>query len=154
MRKLLAASLFAAALAGATLSVPAQAQTAPSAQKVKTKKDKTKIKGDDDTAARPEGHRPGGPGNMLVEMTKTLNLTADQQTRVSAIQQEQMQQMQTLREQSSAGTDRQAMMTQMRSLDETTDTQLKAVLTPEQFQKYQAQKQERMRNRRLPGANQ
>ncbi|TGD79593.1 hypothetical protein [Hymenobacter wooponensis] len=155
MRKLLVASLFAGALVGAALSVPAQGQTVPSAQKVKTKKDKTKIKGDD-TAARPEGRGPGGPGgrgNMLADITKDLNLTAEQQTRVQAIQQEQMQQMQTMREQGSAGSDRQAMMTQMRSLDESTDTKLKAVLTPEQFQKYQAKKQERMRDRRSPRDN-
>ncbi|TGE06284.1 hypothetical protein [Hymenobacter fodinae] len=153
MRKLLAASLFVGALAGATLSVTAQDQTAPSTQKVKAQKDKTKIKGDN-TAARPKGRGPSGPGgrgNMLAEMTKDLNLTADQQTRVKAIQQEQLQQMQAMREQGSAGGDRQAMMTQMSSLDESTDTKLKAVLTPEQFQKYQAKKQERMRDRRPGG---
>jgi Spy/CpxP family protein refolding chaperone len=156
MRKLLAAALFTGALTGASLSVPAQAQTAPSAQKVKTKKVKTKLK-PDHPAARLEDRKPGGAGgrgNRLAELTKDLHLTADQQTRVQAIQQEQMQQMQTMREQASASGDRQAMMTQMRSLDEGTDTKLKAVLTPEQFQRYQATKQERMPNRRPQGSNQ
>lgn len=146
MRKLLAATLFVGALAGATLSVPAQAQTAPSAKKIKTKKDKTKVKGDN-KPERPEGRGPGGPGNQMADMTKDLKLTADQKTRVQAIEKEQMQQMQQLRE-SGKNQDREAQMQRMRGFEEETDRKMKNVLTPEQFKQYQAKKQERMRGGR------
>ena len=152
MRKLFAATLFVGALAGATLSVPAQAQTEPTSKKVKTKKDKTKAKGDD-KLERPEGRGPsgpGGPGNRMADMTKDLNLTADQRTRVQAIEKEQLQQMQTMRE-SGKTDDREAQMQRMHSFEEDTDQKMKGVLTPEQFQQYQAKKQERMRGGRAGG---
>ncbi|UPL47617.1 hypothetical protein [Hymenobacter sublimis] len=148
MKKFLATSLLLGLLAGATAPA-ALAQTTPAKTKVKAKKDKVKAKGTATDATAPTEGRGGaggrgGRGNMLAEMTKELNLTADQQTKVAAIQQEQMQQMQTLRA-SGETTDRQARMQQMRSLDESTNAKLQGVLTPEQFQQYQAKKQERMR---------
>ncbi|GAB2785866.1 Spy/CpxP family protein refolding chaperone [Hymenobacter luteus] len=148
MKKFLAASLLLGLLAGATAPV-ALAQTAPAKTKVKAKKDKVKAKGTAEAATPAEGRGGpgggrGGRGNLLAEMTKELNFTADQQTKVAAIQQEQMQQMKSLRA-SGETTGRQARMQQMRSLEESTDAKLQGVLTPEQFQQYQAKKQERMR---------
>lgn len=148
MKKFLAASLLLGLLAGATAPA-ALAQTAPAQTKVKAKKDKVKAKGTAEATAPTEGRGGlsggrGGRGNMLAEMTKELNLTADQQTKVAAIQQDQMQQMKSLRT-SGETTDRQARMQQMQSLQASTDAKLKDVLSPEQFQKYQTKKQERMR---------
>lgn len=143
MKKFLAASLLLGLLAGAT-APDALAQTTAAKTKVKAKKDKVKAKGTAGAPAEGRGGPGGGRGNLLADMTKELNLTADQQTQVAAIQQEQRQQMQRLR----AGgetTDRQARMQQMRALEQSTDTKLQGVLTPEQFQQYQAKKQERMR---------
>ncbi|RSK47129.1 Spy/CpxP family protein refolding chaperone [Hymenobacter rigui] len=144
MKKLLTASLLLGVLAGAVAPM-AQAQTTP--VKVKARKDKVKAKPDADV----RGGR--GPGNRMAEMTKDLNLTANQQTQVAAIQQEQLQQMQALR--GNGGTeDREARMQQMRTLDESTDAKLKGVLTPEQFQQYQAAKQNRrQRMGPPPGGN-
>ncbi|AHJ97208.1 hypothetical protein [Hymenobacter swuensis] len=145
MKKLLVASLLLGLLAGATVP-SAQAQTAPT--KVKAKKDKLKTKTEGDEKPG-EGRGGRGQGNRLAEMTKDLNLTADQQTRVAAIQQEQMQQMQAQR--GTGGTeDRTARMQQMRAQEESTDAKLKGVLTPEQYQKYQAKKQERMKRQGPP----
>lgn len=149
MKKFLAASLLLGLLAGATAPA-ALAQTEPAKTKVKAKKDKVKAKGTTADATAPAegrggpGGGRGGRGNMLAEMSKELNLTADQQTKVAAIQQEQRQQMQSLRA-SGETTTQEARMQQMRTLEESTDAKLKGVLTPEQFQQYQAKKQERMR---------
>ena len=135
MKKLLAASLLLGLLA--TAAAPAAHAQTTSVKKVKVKKDKVKAKID-------EAERPAeGRGNHLAEMTQDLNLTAEQQTRVAAIQQEQQQQMQQLR--SAGSDDRSALMQQMRTLDEATDAKMKGVLTAAQFQQYQARKKDRPR---------
>jgi periplasmic protein CpxP/Spy len=148
MKKLLAASLLLGVLAGATAPA-AQAQTTPA--KTKVKKDKLKTKADD--SEQPDAGRGGrGPGNRLAEMTKELSLTSEQQASVAAIWQEQVQQLQAQR--SAGGTeDRAARMQQLRALEESTDAKLKAVLTPEQFQQYQAKKQQRQRMGPPPGGS-
>jgi len=142
MKKLLVAPLLLGLLAGATAPT-AHAQTTP--PKVKAKKDKAKPDGDEKPGA---GRGGRGPGNRMAEMTKDLNLTADQQTRIAAIQQEQLQQMQAQRG-TGGPEDRTARMQQMRAQEESTDAKLKGVLTPEQYQQYQTKKQERM-NRQGP----
>lgn len=146
MKKLLAASLLLGLLAGATAPA-ALAQTTPT--KTKIKKDKLKTKADN--GEKSDASRGGrGPGNRLAELTKDLNLTPEQQTKVAAIQQEQLQQMQAQR-----GTeDRTARMQQMRAQQQSIDARLKGVLTPEQFQQYQAKKQQqRQRMGPPPGGN-
>ncbi|RSK43491.1 hypothetical protein [Hymenobacter perfusus] len=145
MKKLLVAPLLLGLLAGAATPA-AHAQTTPT--KVKAKKDKVKAKTDGDE--KPGAGRGGrGPGNRMAEMTKDLNLTADQQTRIAAIQQEQLQQMQAQRG-TGGPEDRTARMQQMRVQEESTDAKLKGILTPEQYQQYQAKKQERMKRQGPP----
>lgn len=93
------------------------------------------------------GRADGGPDQMLRQLTAGLDLTADQQPQVDAIQQKQGQQMEALR---SSG-DRSRMMSEMRRLDDEADAQYKQVLTAEQYAKLQANKQNLMRNMRPPG---
>ncbi|MCA8829756.1 hypothetical protein [Hymenobacter pini] len=152
MKKLLIASLLLGAMA--TTAPLAQAQTEP-VKKVKAKKDKIKVKAAEGEQpadqGRPEGR--GGRGNRMAELTQELNLTPEQQTKVTAIWQEQMQAMQAARANNQGG-DRAAMREQMQAQRVTTDAKLKEVLTPEQYQKYQAKQQERMqRMGPPPGGN-
>ncbi len=87
--------------------------------------------------------------NQTESMEKDLSLTADQKTKVQAINldiakkmDEQMQ---------AASGDRDAMMAKMQELNTDRNNQLKAVLTDDQFKKYtdmQAQQQNQMRQRR------
>ena len=88
--------------------------------------------------APPAGRPPGGGFERMVEQ---LNLTADQKPKVQAIMDTQMQKMRDLRQDTSlTAEDRKA---KMKTIREDIATQMKAVLTPEQFQKWQD-----MRNRR------
>lgn len=138
MKKLLIASLLLGTLAAAP---PAQAQTEP-VQKVKVRKDKGPAKTAE--AGKPHGTSRGGwaPGTHLAEMTKELNLTPEQQTKVAALQQEQMQQMQTQRATNQGG-DRAAGQQQLRAQRAAIDAKLKDVLTAEQYQQYQTRQQQR-----------
>jgi len=88
------------------------------------------------------GHR-GGPGLLSAAQLTDLKLSVDQQERVDAIFQNQQQQLDDLR--SLAGTDYSKMSSRMRKLETQTTTQLKAVLTSEQYAQYQAKKKERSR---------
>ncbi|MBO0357681.1 hypothetical protein J0X19_06970 [Hymenobacter sp. BT186] len=89
---------------------------------------------------RPDGPRPpkGGADHL-----KDLNLTDKQKTKVEAIMKKQRQEMEALHKDGNGSTDREATMTAMRRLDDDTDSQLKQVLTPEQYTKYQAKKKDR-----------
>ena len=75
---------------------------------------------------------------MSAEQLSDLNLSADQKERVDAIFKNQRQQMEDLR--SSTGNDREKSMSSLRHLESQTNAQLKAVLTSEQYAKYQAKK--------------
>jgi len=74
------------------------------------------------------------------DQLKDLDLTDKQKSKVEAIMKKQQQQRESLRKQ---GTDREAMMTEMRRLESETDVELKSVLTAEQYTKYQAKKKDR-----------
>ena len=92
----------------------------------------------------PSGRHPsGGPGPISAEQLKDLNLSDDQKERVEAIFKNQRQEMEDLR--STTGDDRDKMMSGMHKLESQTDAQLKAVLTSEQYTKYQAKKKDRPR---------
>jgi periplasmic protein CpxP/Spy len=82
---------------------------------------------------------PGGPGMRgrpnFDQIAKRLELTDDQKPQVKAIFDDQMQKMGDLRaDDSLSQEDRRA---RMKSIREDTDTKLKAILTPEQFEKWQ-----------------
>jgi Spy/CpxP family protein refolding chaperone len=78
----------------------------------------------------PPAGRP--PGGSFERMAEQLNLTADQKTKVQAIMEAHRQKMLDLR--NDTGQDRQA---KRKAVAEDLAQQMKAVLTPEQFDKWQ-----------------
>lgn len=101
-----------------------------------------------DTTSQPQqgqwggGHRGMDPDRQLEHLTKTLNLTADQQSQIKPILVDRQQKMQALwQNQSLSREDRRS---QMQAIHQDADSKINAVLTDEQKQKYQAM-QERMR---------
>jgi protein CpxP len=95
--------------------------------------------------APPAGAPPAAqrrPGPNLDQ----LNLTDDQKPKVQAILDAQRQKMRDLRQDTSlTPEDRRA---KMKTIQDDTTTQMKAVLTPEQFEKWQKMPQAGMRGRR------
>jgi len=79
-------------------------------------------------------HQMPSPENRLQHMTKMLNLTADQQEKIKPILDNESQQMQTLRQDTSMS--REDKMTKMRGIRETSNTQINSILTTEQQQKW------------------
>jgi Spy/CpxP family protein refolding chaperone len=100
--------------------------------------------------APPAGQPPRGGFERIAEQ---LNLTADQKPKVQSIMEAQRQKVRDLRQDTSlTAEDRKA---KIKAVQEDTATQMKAVLTADQFQKWQDM-QSRMRNRRVgppPGDN-
>ena len=97
---------------------------------------------------------PGGrgmrmdPNRQLERLTRELNLTSDQQNQIKPMLFERQQKMQALMQnQSLAQEDRR---TQMRTIGEGTNNSIKALLTDDQKQKFDAMQQQRMR-RNGPG---
>lgn len=81
-------------------------------------------------------------------LTQRLNLTADQQTQVKAIQQETGRQMMAVRSDSSLSQDQQR--SKMMDIRKSSQDKIRAVLTDDQKTKYdamQAEMRERMKNR-------
>ena len=109
----------------------------------------------DDSTNTPPSTPPAGqpPRGGFERMAEQLNLTADQKPKVQSILQAQMQKMLALRQDTSLTVeDRRA---KAKAIHENTAAQMKAVLTADQFQKWQDM-QSRMRNRRVgppPGDN-
>jgi protein CpxP len=80
-------------------------------------------------------HRqPMSTDDRLQHMTQMLNLTSDQQTKIRPILDNEAQQMQTLRGDTSMSRDDK--MTKMRSIRENTMSQITPILTSEQQQKW------------------
>ena len=73
-------------------------------------------------------------------MTKQLDLTADQQVKIKEINLKFSQQMAAQRDQ--AGGDRQQNMEKMKAQMDARDAEIKQVLTPEQFEKWQTKRNE------------
>ncbi|MGB7749654.1 MAG: hypothetical protein WBN75_20475 [Verrucomicrobiia bacterium] len=98
--------------------------------------------------APPAGQRPPGMRGApnLDQLAHQLNLTEDQKTKVKPILDAQQQKMRDLREDTSLSPEDRR--TKMQTIRQDTSTQLKAVLTPEQFDKYQ-----QMTQRRRPGGS-
>lgn len=94
-------------------------------------------------AGRPE-RRGGGwanPTEQTQRLTKELNLTADQQTKVQSILEDQQKQMQTLRQDTSAAPeDRRAKFMEMHK---NTMSQIRGVLNEDQQKKFDEMQQKR-----------
>jgi protein CpxP len=88
------------------------------------------------------------PEDRAKQMQTQLKLTDDQTTKVTAILKTQATKMDSVR--TSANGDRSAMRTAMAPIRETTNTQIKAILTPEQATAYQKM-QDEMRARMQGG---
>ena len=92
-------------------------------------------------------HGPQDPAQRTKELTKHLNLTADQQTKVQDALQSQQSQMQSLRQDTSLSQeDRRA---KMMEIHKNTDAQIRALLDANQQKKWdemQAKREQRMEN--------
>ena len=89
------------------------------------------------------------PDDQLKRMTKDLNLTSDQQTKIKPILVDQQKKMDDLRNDSSL--DRQTMRSKMMQIRQDTTDQVRAQLDDKQKEKFDKQQQERedrMQNRR------
>ena len=96
--------------------------------------------------APPAGQRPPGMrgGPSLDQLAQTLKLTDDQKAKVKPILEAQQQKIRALRQDTSLSPEDRR--TQMQTIHQDTSTQLKPILTTEQFEKYQ-----QMTQRRRPG---
>ena len=100
----------------------------------------------------------GGRGGRMQErqmemMTQKLNLTADQQTQVKAINQDTMKQMMALRDDTSLSQDDKR--SKMMDLRKSSSDKIRGILTDEQkpkFDEMQAQMRERMKERQQSGS--
>jgi Spy/CpxP family protein refolding chaperone len=94
------------------------------------------------------GHHGGhmmDPDQRLAHMTKRYKLTADQQSQIKPILQDEQQQMQSMR--SDTSTSREDKRAKMQSMHEADQQKIEAVLTDEQKQKFEAD-QQKMQQRR------
>jgi Spy/CpxP family protein refolding chaperone len=94
------------------------------------------------------GHHRGhmmDPDARLAHMTKRYKLTADQQSQIKPILQDEQQQMQSMR--SDTSTSREDRRSKMMSLHEATNQKIEAVLNDDQKQKFEAD-QQKMQQRR------
>ena len=90
--------------------------------------------------APPPGVPPGGPGMRgqagFDRLAEQLNLTEDQKPKVQSIMKVQMEKIRDLRQDTSLS--REDKMAKRKAIQDDTATQMKAVLTADQFQKWQA----------------
>jgi Spy/CpxP family protein refolding chaperone len=85
------------------------------------------------------------PDKRLAHMTKRYKLTADQQSQIKPILQDEQQQMQSMH--SDTSTSREDKMAKMKSMREADNQKIEAVLNDEQKQKFEAD-QQKMQQRR------
>ncbi|WP_019948033.1 hypothetical protein [Hymenobacter aerophilus] len=100
-------------------------------------------------AQRPANSRlePATPEQQADRLTKQLGLSADQRTRLVALEQARRDEMKTMRDQLQTGGDRTAMRQTMQTARTKYDTQLKDILTADQYTRYSQQREERAGNR-------
>jgi len=98
------------------------------------------------TGQGPQGTPEERAERQLTMITEQLSLTADQSAKLKPIILQRVTEQQELR-QKMQGKDRQAMMTEMKTMQEKYDTQFKTILTADQYTKYEAS-QAQMRGRR------
>lgn len=88
-------------------------------------------------------HQKGESAEQHLQMlSEKLNLTDDQKAKLKPILQDQMQQMKTVREDSSLSEDQRR--TKMKSIHESLHDQINAVLTPEQQAKFKQMQHDQM----------
>jgi len=80
------------------------------------------------------GHGQMSPDQRLQMLTKQLNLTSDQQEKIKPILENESQQMQTLRQDSSLS--REDRMSKMQQIRQSTHAQIRSNLTSDQQQKF------------------
>lgn len=91
--------------------------------------------------------QPATPEQQADRLTKQLNLSADQRTQVVALEQARREEMKTMRGQLQAGGDRTGMRQTMQTARDKYDTQLKGILTADQYTQYNQQREQRADNR-------
>ena len=100
------------------------------------------------------GHRPMmSVDDQIKHLSKKLDLSADQQTKLKPILEDQRKQMEAIHSDSSLS--REDRMTKMQALRQSSDTQIKSVLNDDQqksFDKMRADEQARMGKWRKGGA--
>ncbi len=79
-------------------------------------------------------HGPFDPAQRTQELTKKLKLTSDQQTKVQSILESEHSQMESLRQDSSVS--QQDRHSKMMDIHQTSDTQIRALLDPDQQKKW------------------
>lgn len=80
-------------------------------------------------------------------LTKQLGLSAEQTEKVKQMELARVQEMQAMRGQASAGGDRETMRQNMQAMRTKYDTQLKGILTADQYTQYSQLQQDRMNGR-------
>jgi Spy/CpxP family protein refolding chaperone len=93
------------------------------------------------------GHHRGGwskqdTGKRVQRLTKKLNLNSDQQAKVKSILDDQQKQFETIRQDSSMS--KQDRRAKMMDLHKSSDDQIRAVLNPDQQQKFDQMRQKQM----------
>jgi protein CpxP len=85
------------------------------------------------------------------KMTQDLSLTSDQVPKVKALMLDKIQKMDAIKAKYSNSTDKKAMHQEMKAMHDQKETELKAILTPEQYTKHvqmrEQEKQKRMQNK-------
>lgn len=100
-----------------------------------------------------EHHGMPTPEQRLDHLTKVLNLNSDQQQKIKPMLEQEQQQMQTLHQDTSMT--RPDRMSKMRQIRQSTDDQIKSVLTSDQqtkFTQMRERQMERMEQRRQGGS--
>lgn len=85
--------------------------------------------------------------NQAQRLTKELSLSADQSTKVKTVLLDTEQKREAIRSKYSGSQDKSAMRTEMQTLKGQKDSQLKQLLTPEQYSQYQSMQAERQNKR-------
>ena len=88
-----------------------------------------------DGSTPPPRARRGAPGGQLQAILNKLDLTDDQKDKVKPIVKDQTEKLSALRADSSLS--REDQRAKMKEITDATDVKLKAILTPEQFTKFQ-----------------
>jgi periplasmic protein CpxP/Spy len=137
LKRAFCSMLLAGAVAGSAFAYPVQEQSQP---------DQTQQQ-----SGHEGGHRHGGwdhqdTGKRVQHLTKKLNLSSDQQTKVKGILDQQQTEFQSMHQDSSMS--RQDRHAKMMDLRKSTDDQIRAVLNPDQQKKFDNMRQKQMQRMR------